>query len=124
MKLTIFYYRIITMRRYLTALLISMLLLTAVSGCQEENSQVTGRQSKMGRIEAMNLNSTIKEKDIKYAALQSELVECKKEITALNSQSTKAADTFMKIFADSAQKSVNLEIENAALKARIKELEK
>jgi hypothetical protein len=112
------------MRRYLTALLISMLLLTAVSGCQEENSQVTGRQSRMGRIEAMNLNSTIKEKDIKYAALQSELVECKKEITALKSQAIKAGDVFMEMFADTAKKSVNLEIENAALKARIKELEK
>jgi predicted RNase H-like nuclease (RuvC/YqgF family) len=112
------------MKRHLTALLISMLLLTAVSGCQEENSQVTGRQSKMGRIEVMNLNNTIKEKDTKIAALQSELVECKKEITALNSQAMKAGEAFVEMFTDTAQKSVNLEKENAALKARIKELEK
>jgi septal ring factor EnvC (AmiA/AmiB activator) len=124
MKLAIFYYRIITMRRHLTALLISMLLLTAVSGCQEDNSQVTGRQSKMGRIEVMNLNNTIKEKDTKIAALQSELVECKKGITALNRQTMKTGEALVEMFAGTRRKPVNLKKENAALKARIKELEK
>ena len=72
----------------------------------------------------MNLNSTIKEKDIKIATLQSELMECKKEITLLKAQSLKTGEGLVEMLGGIGQISANLEIENAALRARIKELEK
>ena len=78
----------------------------------------------MGKIEVMNLNSTIKEKDTKIAALQSELVGCKKEITALKEQVAKSGEGLVGILGSIGQKSATLEKENAALRARIKELEK
>lgn len=105
------------MKKLLTALLVSMLLVIAVSGCEENN-----RRAEMVAID--NLRLQITEKDTKIAELQTLLDKCEDKNRLLTAQSTKAGAGFMEIFASTNEKVVKLEKENAALKAKIKELQK
>ena len=109
------------MKKLLTALLVSMLFTIAVSGCQEGDSSANGRA---GMIAIDNLRLEIQEKDTEIAKLTSQLEKCETKSKLLEIQSTKAGAGFMEIFAATNQKTIKLEKENAALKARIKELEK
>lgn len=110
------------MNRLLTTLLASMLLVIAVSGCQENNSTSNDRRANL--IGSENLRLQLKDKDAKIADLQSELDKCTKENGTLKSQATKSAGGFMEMFIAVNQKTAALEKENADLKARITELEK
>jgi hypothetical protein len=110
------------MNRLLTALLISMLFVIAVSGCQEDNSPSNDRRANL--IGSENLRLQLKDKDAKIANLQSELDKCTKENAALKAQATKSAEGFMQMYMVTNKKNIALEKENAILKAKIKELEK
>jgi len=105
------------MKQSLIALLISMLLLIAVSGCQEGDGRAQ-------MIANENLRLELKEKDTKIGELQSLLDKCEDKNKKLTEQSQKSGAGFMEIFAATNEKVVLLEQENAKLKARIKELEK
>lgn len=110
------------MNRLLTALLVSMLFVIAVSGCQEDNSPASDRRANL--IGSENLRLQLKDKDAKIASLQSELDKCTKENATLKAQAHKSAEGFMQMFMAANQKTIALEKENATLKAKIKELEK
>lgn len=110
------------MNRLLTALLVSMLFVIAVSGCQEDNSPAKDRRANL--IGSENLRIQLRDKDAKIADLQSQLDKCTKENATLKAQATKSAEGFMQMFIATNQKTVALEKENAVLKAKIKELEK
>lgn len=110
------------MNRLLTALLVSMLFVIAVSGCQEDNSPSNNRRANL--IGSENLRIQLKDKDAKIADLQSQLDKCTKENATLKAQATKSAGGFMQMFMAANQKTTTLEKENAVLKAKIKELEK
>ena len=110
------------MNKLLTALLVSMLFVIAVSGCQEDNSPANDRRANL--IGSENLRLQLKDKDDKIASLQSELDKCTKENATLKAQATQAGAGFMEMFIAANQKTIALEKENAVLKTKIKELEK
>lgn len=110
------------MNRLLTALLVSMLFVIAVSGCQEDNSPSNDRRANL--VGSENLRIELEDKDTKIASLQSELDKCTKENATLKAQANKSAGGFMEMFMAANQKTSALEKENATLKAKIKELEK
>jgi len=110
------------MNRLLTALLVSMLFVIAVSGCQEDNSPAKDKRANL--IGNENLRLQLKDKDAKIADLQSELDKYTKENATLKAQATKSAEGFMQMFMVTNQKNIALEKENTTLKAKIKELEK
>ncbi|MBW8017203.1 MAG: hypothetical protein FVQ82_13550 [Planctomycetes bacterium] len=110
------------MKKLLTTLLVSMLLAFAVSGCQENNSPEINPQAKLIANEILRLE--LDEKNARIAELQSQLEKCEKRNTDLKDQAVKTGKGYMEVFATINQKNGELVKENAALKARIKELEK
>ena len=112
------------MKRLITTLLISMLSVIAVSGCQEENSSAAKRQARLMGNQNLKLETIIKDKDAEIANLQTEMLECEKKNAAL--QNKKSIDTMgaMEMMMSANKQDSNLKIQNEILKAKIKELEK
>ena len=110
------------MKRLTTALLVSMLLLIAVSGCNEETYGNGNRRAQL--IGNENLRQQVIEKDAKISDLQAQLEKCQKDNKGLQDQAMKTGSNTVKMMSTLNNQIIELGKENANLKARIKELEK
>ncbi|MCK4999542.1 MAG: hypothetical protein KAS23_08400 [Anaerohalosphaera sp.] len=106
-----------TMLLLLTCISLQMIV---IAGCQESNSPKNDRQVRLIVNENIELKEQLQAKDREIQHQKDLLADCQKKNETIVSQSNDAATGFIVMLQESTKA---LQMENNALKQRIKELE-
>lgn len=111
------------MKKLTAILMISMLLVIIVSGCQEASTPINNSQARLIGNENLKLKNIIKDKDMEIATLQNKILEFEKKNSALQARTMQAGMGFAEMMTNTNKRAMELQKRNELLKARIKELE-
>lgn len=112
------------MKKHLTILLMTIFLVIAISGCQEETTSGSNKQARLMGNENLRLKDVIKDKDAEIANLHGQIKEMKKKNMKLQQQTMSAAESLSGMMSGANKTTPKFQKRNKAMRAKIVELKK